>query len=66
MKRRLFEAGVYVKTNFKENSLDPATVLLSSLFEWRKLKNSLFTVFLSATQNEVQEFDVILKQVRDQ
>jgi len=46
------------------NSLQPAKVMLSTLFQRLKLKDKPFNVFLSSTNSDINEFLSILKQIQ--
>ena len=47
-----------------KDSLEPVIVLLSSLFQRLKLKGEPFTVFTSATPDDLEELQAVLKQVQ--
>ena len=47
-----------------KDSLQPATVLLSALFQRLKLKNKSFHIFPSSTSLEIDEFLSVLKQIQ--
>ena len=52
-----------LQEEFKD-SLQPAKVLLSALFQRLKLKDKPFNVFSPATSSEIDEFLSILKQIQ--
>ena len=61
-----FEAAVTepeLKVALKD-SLEPVIVLLTSLFQWLKLKDEPFTVFTSATSSEMDTLDAVLRQIQ--